>query len=103
MYQKPSQLGTRREMSYIFESWLAAGEVWAKSSVYLNITTCTGTRRKGVKRWMTFAEISRQYGEAVASAIVSHKLSSAELSEHEVRWHPDAPGVEDRVVASANS
>ena len=87
-------LGTRREMTYIYESWLASGEKWTKCSVYLNVTSNLGTRRRGVKKWLTFAEISKQYGERVATAIVEHKLASPELAEEEVRWHPDCPGNE---------
>ena len=92
--------GTRREMAYIYESWLASGENWTQSSVYLNITSSTGTRRRGVKRWLTFAEIERQYGPTVAKAIVDHKLTTPDLAETEVRFHPDAPGVEAPLSAS---
>ncbi|CAE7252172.1 unnamed protein product, partial [Symbiodinium sp. KB8] len=91
---------TRREMAYIYESWLASGENWTQSSVYLNITSSTGTRRRGVKRWLTFAEIERQYGPTVAKAIVDHKLTTPDLAETEVRFHPDAPGVEAPLSAS---
>ena len=86
--------GTRREMAYIYESWLAAGENWTQISVYLSATSTTGTRRRGVKRWLTYAEIERQYGATVAKAMVDHKLNTPELAENEVRFHPDAPGVE---------
>ena len=82
-------------MCYIYESWLAAREVWTATSVYLNLTSSQGTRRKGVKRWMTHMEIAKQYGDAVAAAIIEHKLGSAELCESEVRFHPDCPGNED--------
>ena len=82
-------------MTYIYESWLAADEKWTKTSVYLNVTSTQGTRRKGVKRWMTYEEIAKQYGEAVACAIIEHKLSNQDLCETEVRFHPDAPGCED--------
>ena len=82
-------------MAYIYESWLAADEKWTSTSVYLNVSNTSGTRRRGVKRWMTHEEISKQYGTQVAQAIIDHKLGTHELSETEVRWHPDAPGVED--------
>ena len=65
-------------MCYIYESWLAAREVWTATSVYLNLTSSQGTRRRGVKRWMTHMEIAKQYGDAVAAAIIEHKLGSAE-------------------------
>ena len=81
-------------MAYIYESWQTAGEVWTRSSVYLNVTSQSGTVRRGVKRWMTQNELARQYGESVAAAIVDYKLSSTELAETEVRWHPDCPGNE---------
>ena len=86
--------GTRREMAYIYESWLQASEVWTRSTVYLNVTCSQGTRRRGVKRWMTRCEIEKQYGESVAMCIIEHKLNNPELCEQEVRWHPDCPGVE---------
>ena len=82
-------------MAYLYESWLAADEKWVESTVYLTITSTTGTRRRGVKRWLTYAEIEKQYGPVVASAIIQNKLNSQDLCESEVRFHPDAPGCED--------
>ena len=90
-------------MTYIYESWLASGEKWTKCSVYLNVTSNMGTRRRGVKKWLTYAEISKQYGERVATAIIEHKLASPELAEEEVRWHPDCPGNEASPLTCTNS
>ena len=81
-------------MTYLFESWCNAGECWTKSCVFLNITSTTGSVRRGVKKWMTRKEIADKLGEAVANYVCEHKLNDQKLLETEVRDHPDAPGCE---------
>ena len=62
--------------------------------MFLNITSTTGSVRRGVKKWMTRKEISDKLGEAVAEYVCTHKLNDPKLLETEVRDHPDAPGCE---------
>ena len=81
-------------MQYLYESWCAAGENWAKSTVYINITSSSGSIRRGVKRWMCRSELEKLFGQEAAEAIIAHKYSSKRLTDTEVRDHPDAPGSE---------
>ena len=92
--EKAKTSGTRREMSYLYESWMSAGEDWKKSTVWINIQSKSGTIRKGVKCWMTRNQITQRLGKELMEDICSYKLSSDELKEKETRFHPDAPGVE---------
>ena len=86
--------GTRRQMQYTYESWSAANENWNQSTVYKNITSKTGTVRRGVKKWMSRAEITRLLGAEACEAVIAHKWSVKKLRDTEIRDHPDAPGCE---------
>ena len=78
-------------------SWLASAENWKKSCGYLTACNKSGTRRVGIKRWMTMAEMITKLGEKTAAAIAEYKLSQPDVMEEEVRWHPDAPNCEARM------
>ena len=39
-------------------------------------------------------ELTERYGETGAQALVEHKKSDEKLAEKEIRFHPEAPGVE---------
>ena len=86
-------------MQYLFESWCAAGEDWKSSTVYINVTSRSGSVRRGVKRWMCRSEIARLLGDDVCAAIIEHKYSIKHLRDTEIRDHPDAPGCEARYTS----
>ena len=60
--------------------------------MFLNITSTSGSIRRGVKKWMTKQEIADKLGPAVADFIVNFKYASN--LQDEIRDHPDAPGCE---------
>ena len=57
----------------------------------LNVANKSGTRRSGVKRWLTYEEIKQKLGETVERAIVEYKLRNEDVKRDEVRCHPDRP------------
>ena len=50
--------------------------------------------------WLTKSQIQSKYGgdEALASEICNNKLMDPETKESHVKWHPDAPGNEARLI-----
>ena len=86
-----SQQGTKKEMSLLFESWCMANENRRNSTVYVQVTERSGTIRRGVKKWMTRAEMEKKWDTDITDAIIAYKNSSKSICEEEVRPHPDAP------------
>ena len=86
--------GTKREMTYLFESWCNAEENWKNSCVYTNITSSSGSIRRGVKKWLTRKELVEKLGAEVAEYVIAHKMNDEKLRATETRYHPDAPGCE---------
>ena len=81
-------------MQYLFESWCGANEQWNKSTVFMNLTSNSGSIRRGKKRWMTRKELAKLLGEEAADAVIQHKLSCQHLIDTETRYYPDAPNSE---------
>ena len=47
-------------------------------------------RKRGCRKWLTFAEIEMRYGSKdIATAICNSKEADPELSKSQVRFHPD--------------
>ena len=78
-------------LHYLFESWVTSEENWRKSSVFINVANKESRTRRGVKRWLTIAELTQKFGEATATAIKEYKEAN---QPEEVRDNPDCPGVE---------
>ena len=75
-----------------------ASENWRNSTVYVQVTEKSGTIRRGVKKWMTRAEMEKKWDKDITDAIIAYKNSSRSIYEEDVRAHPDAP--ESEVVPS---
>ena len=89
-------------MQYLFESWSQAAEDWKKSTVYVSVCEKTGTIRRGVRKWVTKAQLVQSVGVEVAEAIIAKKMSCEVLRRTEVRTHPDAEeGTEARPFVGA--
>ena len=89
-------------MQYLFESWSQAAEEWKKSTVYINVCEKSGTVRRGVRKWVTKAQLVQSVGREVAEAIIENKMNNERLRETEVRTHPDAmEGDEARLSVGA--
>ena len=74
-------------MQYLYQNWIAAGEIWTKSTVFLNLKSAEGTVRKGVHAWMTRFQVTQKYGEVDGESII---LSLEEGKDPlSVRGHPD--------------
>ncbi|CAE7482715.1 unnamed protein product [Symbiodinium sp. CCMP2592] len=77
------------ERSYLYESWLTSNECWKSSRLLISLRQKNSTKNRGVRRWMTFAEMCNKYGESIATEIRDAKLEDAELKKKEVRDHPE--------------
>ena len=60
-------------MQCLFESWSQAAEDWKKSTVYVSVCEKTGTIRRGVRKWVTKAQLVQSVGVEVAEAIITKK------------------------------
>ena len=78
-------------MGYLYESWNAAQCDWKRSTVYLRVSSKTGSRRFGVKKWLSKAQLASLHGAEVAELMILH---NTEHQPDEVRDHPDCPGME---------
>lgn len=82
--------------SVLYEAWSTCGEGnWKSSKFLLRIRERHSTRRRGVRKWLVFSELADRFGHVMAQQLADRKLLDSELSETEVRYHPEFPGVED--------
>ena len=83
-------------MQYLYQNWLAAGENWSKSSVYLNIKSGEGTIRRGVHRWFTRFQLVQHYGEDDADQIIQGIKDTD--PDNWMRDHPTSAKVSSSVL-----
>ena len=81
--------------SYMFESWLTSSECWKSSKLLITLRSKSSTAKRGLRRWMTLAEMIERFGREVALEIKAHKESDERLSKNEIRKHPECPWRED--------
>ena len=78
--------------SVLYDAWAACGEGnWQRSSFLLKIRERHSTRRRGVRRWLVLKELKERFGEELAEQVANRKLLDGELSQTEVRYHPEFP------------
>ena len=83
----------------LYDAWAACGEGnWSKSSFLMKIRERHSTKRRGVRRWLLYSELVTRFGEDLTVQLTNRKLLDKELSEKEVRFHPEFPNSEDRPV-----
>lgn len=83
--------------SVLYDAWASCGEGnWTESKFLLRIRERHTCRRRGVRRWLTKAEIDERFGADLGLQIRNRKLFDEELRKKEVRENPNLPGVEDR-------
>ena len=76
----------------LYENWIASGEDWRKTRIYIKMTDNSGKIDADARDWLCKTELVQKMGEAGAGAMISF------LEEHkpdQVRDHPDAPGIKD--------
>ena len=84
--------GDTSALHELYENWIASGEDWRKTKIYIKMTDNSGKIDSDARDWLCKTELVQKMGEAGASAMISF------LEKHkpeQVRDHPDAPGIED--------
>ena len=76
----------------LYENWVAAGEDWRKTKIFVKMTNSSGSIDSDSKGWLTFKELCDKMGDDAAAAMT--KYLEAHKPE-QCRDHPDAPGIED--------
>ena len=82
-------------MAELYESWIGASEIWEKTTVFLNITSKSGSVSRGSRKWMTRTEMVAKLGAEATDAIINNKENDPALKS-QIRDHPDCPGVKAR-------
>ena len=87
---------TGEKKAYLFDAWLTAGEDWKKSKLLEILRSKTGSRKRGIRKWLTFDEMEQKWGKQIAQEIREAKLNDPDLKARETRDHPDLPKNEAR-------
>ncbi|OLQ13715.1 hypothetical protein AK812_SmicGene2205 [Symbiodinium microadriaticum] len=87
----PKTNGTTKEKESADKTNERAPETPTKEGESDEVTEKSGTIRRGVKKWMTRAEMEKKWDKDITDAIIAYKNSSRSIYEEEVRAHPDAP------------
>lgn len=84
-------------MQDLYERWLSCNQDWRKSTWVVGLSSTTQESRKGARRWMTKAQITKKYeSEEISREIIMEK-SKPEFS-HQRKPHPDLPNREDLML-----
>lgn len=78
-------------MTILYENWSESQGDWRKSAIYMNVTSKSSTKRRGVRVWKTAAQIKEKWGQEAGAALITHKMSCPELRRTQVKDHWDAP------------
>ncbi|CAE7611107.1 PLCXD2 [Symbiodinium sp. CCMP2592] len=87
--------GDSSKRSFLFESWLTSEECWMKSSLLKRLRSKNSNAKRGLRRWLTKAEMEAKWGTEVAEAMIESKEADEERSLTEIRPHPELPHRED--------
>lgn len=82
-----------QEMQNVYERWLSCSEDWAKSSWAVSLTTKSKEKKRGARRWMTRAQISKKYE--------SDEKMKPEFA-HQREEHPDVPWRKEPYLKTVN-
>ena len=84
------------KLSLLKEAWEECAGEWKKSSLYKKITNKSKSSTHGARVWLTRGQICAKYNNNmdIANAICKAKEDDPELSQTQIKDHPDAPGVE---------
>lgn len=78
--------------SVLYDAWAACGEGnWKTSAFLMKIRERHSTKRRGVRRWLVMKELQERFGDDMATQLTNRKLLDKELSQTEVRYHPEFP------------
>ena len=87
----------------LFDDWVASGQDWCQSALYLNSLKTSEQRKVGKYCMRTFAYLREKFGDTVAKSIRENKkdLQSKRKSEKDPIWtmvHPDCPQSEEPCI-----
>ena len=89
--------------SVLYDAWAACSEGdWNQSRFYLKIKERHSTKKRGVRRWLTFAELCTRFGQELAEQVKNRKLYDQELLKKEVRRHPELPDSEEQFILAVD-
>jgi len=84
--------GDSSALHELYENWIASGEDWRKTRIYIKMTDNSGKIDADARDWLCKTELVQKMGEAGATAMINFL---EEQKPDQVRDHPDAPGIKD--------
>lgn len=85
--------------SVLYDAWASCQEgQWSSSKFLINVRMRHTSSVRGVRRWLTAAEMDARFGPELAHQIRQRKLLDSELCIKEVRRHPELPDNEAGLI-----
>ena len=89
-------VGGSDRLQVLFEQWVQCAGHWTQSSLLTELQQTSRFRKRGARKWLTTYELTMKFGSSeAAEQLKACKEGDAELCKTHVRFHPDAPGVEE--------
>ena len=86
-------------MQLLQDAWSQCSGEWRHSELYKRMVDRTTHSAHGARVWLTRTQIQKKYdSEQLGNEICDSKLNDAELRKTHTKEHPDAPGVEARIL-----
>lgn len=79
----------------LFDEWRNGQEDWYKTKVYIETTHSQGSVESDARGWVTKEELVSKMGRDAAQKMILYK---EQHRPDECRDHPDAPGIQDRMI-----
>ncbi|CAE7248703.1 unnamed protein product [Symbiodinium sp. KB8] len=90
--------GDSSKRSFLFENWLTSQECWMKSSLLQRLRSKNSNAKRGLRRWLTKAEMQDRWGAEITKAMIETKETDDEKALTEIRPHPELPNREDECI-----
>ena len=91
-------LGTEK-LQLLQDAWSQCAGEWKRSELYKRMIDRTTHSAHGARVWLTRSQIQKKYdSETLGNEICDSKMNDPELRKTHTKEHPDAPGLEARIL-----
>jgi hypothetical protein len=84
--------------SILYDAWESCSGDWNKSKFLMNIRERHIKRCKGTRKWLFAWEMDQRFGAQIGEQMRVRKEENAELSQREIRYHPELDKTEGSLV-----
>ena len=78
-------------MNVLYEQWTACNGTWKSSSFLVSLRESRSHKKRGCRRWLTYAQICEKYNERIAEELCLAKLNDELSRVQDIKPHPDLP------------